>query len=172
MRVEQTCYRAHDPKWSFKPISGDGAAIWGGRFNPKGTTALYLALDPVTALKEANQGLANKLVPYVLCSYDVDCEDIADLRTPYGRAAAGADVDDMGCAWFAIANAREEPPSWSLARRLMAAGHAGILVPSYAPGATDGDHNIVLWTWTAERPHRVTVYDPSGRLPKSQLSRT
>jgi RES domain-containing protein len=52
----------------------------------------------------------------------------------------------------------------------MGRGHAGILAPSFAPGATHADNNLVLWKWGTELPHRVTVYDPSGRLPKDQLS--
>lgn len=52
----------------------------------------------------------------------------------------------------------------------MAGGNAGILVPSYAPGATDGDYNLVLWRWGSSLPHQVNVFDPSGRLPKNQLS--
>ena len=70
LRFVGTCYRAHDPRWSFKPISGDGAAIRGARFNPKGVPALYLALSVITAVKEANQGLAQRINPCVLCSYD------------------------------------------------------------------------------------------------------
>lgn len=75
-----TCYRAHDPRWSFRPVSGDGAAIRGARFNRKGVPALYLAPTLVTSVKEINQGFARKIEPCVLCSYDVDCEDIVDLR--------------------------------------------------------------------------------------------
>ena len=77
MRFEGTCYRAHDPRWSFKPLSGDGAAIRGARFNPERMPALYLALGVMTAIKEANQGFAHKIEPWVLCSYDVACDDIA-----------------------------------------------------------------------------------------------
>ena len=67
MRFRGTCYRAHDPQWSFTPLSGAGAAIHGGRFNPRGTEALYLSLTVMTAVKEANQGFAFKILPYV-CS--------------------------------------------------------------------------------------------------------
>lgn len=170
MRFRGTCYRAHDPRWSFKPASGEGAAIHGGRFNPKGVPALYLALDLVTAIKEANQGFARKIEPYVLCSYDVDCEDIADLTSDEGRAAHGVAFEEMTCAWFGFIAEGKEPPSWSTARRLMAEGIAGILVPSFASGATPEDRNLVLWRWGKDLPHQVAVFDPSGRLPRDQLS--
>jgi RES domain-containing protein len=170
VRFEGTCYRAHDPRWSFKPLSGDGAAIRGARFNPKGIPALYLALDVMTAIKEANQGFAHKIEPCVLCSYDVACDDIADLRTPEGRAEHHVRFEDLACPWFSLLSHGNEPPSWSIARRLYGEGKAGIVVASFAPGATAADHNLVLWQWSDRSPHRVQVFDPSGRLPKDQLS--
>lgn len=170
MRFRGTCFRAHDPRWSFKPLSGAGAAIHGGRFNPRGAEALYLSLTITTAIKEANQGFAFKIRPYVVCSYDVDCEDIADLTTEAGRIAHGALLADLACAWFADAAAGRVPPSWRIARALIAGGQAGVLVPSFAPGAAEEDRNLVLWDWSDRPPHKVEVFDPSGRLPKNQLS--
>jgi len=170
LRFKQTCYRAHDPRWAFKPLSGDGAALRGARFNPKGMPALYLALDVMTAVKEANQGFAHKIEPCVLCSYEVDCEDIADLRTADARADESVQMDDIACPWFALLAAGNEPPSWELARRFFSRGKAGMLVPSFAPGATPDDHNLVLWRWAQDPPHQVRVFDPGGRLPKDQLS--
>jgi RES domain-containing protein len=151
-------------------MSGAGAAVHGGRFNPKGMEALYLGLTIMTAIREANQGFAFKLKPYVVCSYDVDCEDVADLRDDAGRAENGVTFADMASAWFADAAEGREPPSWQLTRRLIAEGHAGALVPSFAPGATEDDHNLVLWDWSNRPPHKVEVFDPSGRLPRDQLS--
>ncbi len=170
MRFKGTTYRAHDPRWSFKPLSGDGAALYGGRYNRKGRPALYLALDAITAVREVTQGLARKFDPCVLCSYDVDCEPLADLRTDAGRARHHVKLSDMRCAWFLEAAAGENPASWRIADRLIAEGYAGLLTPSFAPGATQDAHNLVLWDWGTELPTRVAVYDPSGKLPKDQLS--
>ena len=172
MRFRGTCYRAHDPRWSFKPLSGEGAAIRGARFNPKGVPALYLALNLITAVKEANQGFAHKIEPCVLCSYQVDCEDVVDLRTDEARAEHGVRLDDMACAWFSFLGEGKEPPSWQIARHFIAEGKAGMLVPSFAPGATADDQNLVLWSWSERAPRQVAVFDPSGRLPKDQLSWT
>jgi RES domain-containing protein len=120
--------------------------------------------------REVSGGFAHRLTPYVLCSYDVDCEDIADLRTDAGRAALGVDLADLACAWGDALIARREPASWSVVRRLIAEGYAGILVQSFANGATADDQNLVLWRWGPNPPHRVDVYDPTGRLPKNSLS--
>lgn len=132
--------------------------------------ALYLSLDLATAIKEANQGFARKIELYVLCSYEVDCENVADLVSETDRAVEGVTSNVLGEPWFAHIAAGTEPPQWKLVRRLLAKGAAGALVPSYAPGATSDDRNLVLWRWGPELPHKVAVYDPSGRLPKNRLS--
>ena len=67
----------------------------GARFNPKGVPALYLALTLMTAIKEANQGFAQRLDPCVLCSYEIDCDDIADLTTEEGRVFCDARRDGL-----------------------------------------------------------------------------
>jgi len=166
------CFRAHDPNWSWTPLSGAGAALKGRRFNWPGLETLYLSLNVNTVFREVSGGFAHRLTPYVLCSYDVDCDDIADLRTDAGRASLSVDLADLACAWGDDLIAGREPASWGVVRRLLADGHAGILAPSFAHGATAGDQNLVLWRWGPDLPHRVMAYDPTGKLPKNQLSWT
>jgi RES domain-containing protein len=131
--------------------------------------ALYLGLDIMTAVKEANQGFAHKIDPCVLCSYEVACDDITDLRTVESCAEHSVQMEDLACGWFAFLAAGKEPPTWEIVGRLHSEGKAGVLVPSFAPGATAEDHNLVLWRWDENPPHQVRVFDPSGRLPKDQL---
>lgn len=170
MRFEGRCYRGHDPRWSFSPISGEGAAKVGGRFNRKGEPALYLALDVITAVGECTQGLTQRLQPLTMCEYDVDCDPIADLRTEADRYALGVAFDDLACAWLAFLRAGKDAPSWLVVDRLKTDGHAGVLAPSFAPGAGPTNCNLILWRWGPDLPTRVSVFDPSGRLPKDQLS--
>ena len=82
MRLQGTVWRAHNPRWSFAPESGDGAALHGGRFNRIGSPALYTSLRFETAWLEAQQGFAFKVQPLTLCAYAVDCADLADLTDP------------------------------------------------------------------------------------------
>lgn len=172
MRFRGECFRAHDPTWSWSPLSGAGAALKGRRFNWPGLETLYLSLSFITEFREVSGGFAHRLTPYVLCSYDVACADIADLRTEADRAALGVQAGDLGCAWGDALIAGREPQSWAVVRHLLADGYAGILVPSFASGATDDDQNLVLWNWGPDLPHKVSVYDPTGKLPKNQLSWT
>jgi RES domain-containing protein len=124
----------------------------------------------MTAVKEANQGLARRIDPCVLCSYDVDCDDVVDLRTTEGRAGAGIELEDMACAWMDALAGGARPASWSIYKLLAEQRKVGILVPSFAPGADADDQNLVLWDWNENLPHRVTVIDPHRRLPQNQLS--
>ena len=72
MRFDGKLYRALNPLFAREPLSGEGAAIYGGRFNPKGTPALYTSLSVLTALREANQ--VGSLQPITLVSYDAEID--------------------------------------------------------------------------------------------------
>ena len=172
MRLKDTFYRGHDPRWSFSPLSGEGAKVHGGRFNPPGVDALYLASTILGAIAEMGHGFAHRLVPpMTIVSYEVDVDDIVDLTMDQGRRAANVDLADMACAWrLDLVNGRE-PASWRIAERLGQTA-PGILVPSFARDASQDMHNLVLWKWGPDLPYRVSAYDPSGRLPKNQLSWT
>lgn len=172
MRFRGVVYRAHDPRWAFSALSGAGAARTGGRFNRPGVPALYTALSIETAVKEAQQGFSRKLDPMTLVSYVVDCNGICDLSTQDGRNRANIAPGDIACAWKLHAFRREPVPSWIAADGLIANGYAGMLVPSFAPGADQSDMNLVLWKWSPDPPHRIEVHDPAGRLPKNQSSWT
>lgn len=83
--------------WSFTPLSGQGAATTGGRFNRKGEHALYLSLDVMTCVAECTQGFTNRLLPLTICEYEVDCEDVVDLRDDALRASQGISLDELRC---------------------------------------------------------------------------
>lgn len=170
MKWRGVCYRAHDPRWAFSPISGEGAAARGGRFNPTGVPALYLALTLDGMFAEMGHGFPHRFEPLTVCGYDVDVADIVDLRGEDGRSAAGVTHADLACPWALDRAEGRTPASWRVATDLMAAGAAGILVPSFANAAKADAANLVLWHWGDAPPHKVSVFDPSGRLPIDQSS--
>ena len=170
MRLRGRLYRAHNPRWAFAPTSGNGAARHGGRFNPTGMAALYTSRRMETAWREAQQGFAFKAQPLTVCAYDVDCADVADLTDPATCAGLRVDPADLACPWEDDASQGRDPASWRLTRRLFAAGTAGIVVPSFAPGATGADRNVVFWRWSDALPHRVVVIDDEARLPRDDTS--
>ncbi len=124
------------------PLSGEGARLYGGRWNPRGTPAHYLATDAVTAVAEFYQGLPK---PGTLAPYQLDASAIADLTdgkaAPADRRIAAA----LGEPWKAVAaRTGGEPIAWALARELIRAGAEGALVPS---AQNPGGVNLVLWRW-------------------------
>jgi RES domain-containing protein len=158
-------YRAHNPRWAFTPASGVGAASTGGRFNPVGMRALYTSLRFETAWLEAQQAFPFKAQPMTLCAYDVDCEDLLDLTDMTTLVANKINPVDLACPWKDLSTRGIKPPSWETTERLIAAGAAGVVVPSYAKGAVAADRNVVFWDWAPNPPHQVRVIDDDQRLP-------
>lgn len=170
MRFRGICYRGHDPKWSFTPLSGEGASKTGGRFNRRGEATLYLALTISTAVNELTQGFSRRLAPLTICEYDVDCKPIADLSTSAGQNAHDVALLDLSCSWLTFQGTNRDAPSWLVVDKLKQKGFVGMIAPSFAVGASPDDRNLILWNWGVTLPSQVTVFDPNGLLPKNQTS--
>ncbi|USQ94377.1 RES family NAD+ phosphorylase [Caulobacter sp. RL271] len=158
-------YRALNPVYAREPLSGRGAQLYGGRFNPKGTPALYASLTVMTALREANQ--VGSLQPTTLVSYDAEVERVFDSRDPTALAAHDMDGDALGDAdWRDQMKAKGEARTQAFARRLAEAGYQGLLVRSFARGAGVDDMNLVLFAWGSGSPSRLTLIDDEQRLAR------
>ena len=104
-----------------------------------------------------------------LCAYEVDVEPVFDSLDEARCQALGVSHSELACpAWEAEMLAGPVPASQALADRLIAGGHAGMRVRSFAAGAGVGDLDLVLWTWGDDRPVRVVLIDDEGRLSGSQ----
>ena len=164
MRYEGKLYRALNPIYAREPLSGRGAELYGGRFNPKGMPALYTSLSILAALREANQ--VGSLQPTTLVSYEAAFERIFDSRNEEALRAGGMDPDAVGDpTWRDQMKASGDAATQSFVRRLVAAGHHGLLVRSFAAGATADDLNLVLWTW-GER--WLVLIDDENRLGRTE----
>lgn len=161
-RYARPLYRALNPVYAREPLSGRGAALYGGRFNPKGLEALYTALDPAIALPEANQ--VGDLQPTTLVAYRADLGPIFDTRdqsklSRYGMTAAS--LADPG--WRSAMLDGRPVPTQEFARSLIAEEFAGLLVRSFAQATTEANLNLVLWSWTNPGNH-LEVIDDENRL--------
>lgn len=156
-------YRALNPVWAARPLSGEGAARYGGRFNPPQMPALYCSLDPLTALREANQ--AGDLQPTVLVALDAEIERVFDARHDAALAAYDLTPAKLAHPGWRDAMLRDgEAPTQALARRLEAEGYAALLVPSFARGTAGDAANLVLWRWGEGPPARLALVDDERRL--------
>lgn len=156
-------YRALNPIPARDPLSGEGARLYGGRFNPRGVPALYLSLSVMTALREANQ--VGSFQPTTLVCYEADISQLFDWQDRDGLAARGVDsaiLADGG--WREEMRSAGQSRTQAFARQLIADGHHGLLVRSFAPGAEAADLNLVLWKWGSRRPARLVAIDDEHRL--------
>ena len=93
LRYQGRLYRALNVIWQLEPLSGAGAEMYGGRFNAKGTPALYTSFDLATAIRESMQDLP--LQPTTVVSFIADIADLADLSTPELVRDAGASMEQL-----------------------------------------------------------------------------
>lgn len=164
--VDLQCYRLHTPKWAVAPTSGAGAATQGGRVNRKGLEALYLSLEPATAVAEFQQG-SSFLPPGLLVSYSISLDRVADFTGGY-ESSWPAIWKDFFCDWRKIRfNEDVEPPSWLIGDLVLEANCAGILFDS---AALPGGRNLVLYTDQLPEHGTLIVNDPRGDLPQDQSS--
>lgn len=170
MRFTRPVFRAHNPEWAWSPASGEGARRFGGRFNRPGRPALYTSLTVRTAVLETSL-LGRPMQPLTLCQYEVDAAPIFDATDPAARRAKSVNEQDLACPnWNRDMLDGRVPASQALAERLIAAGYVGMLVRSFARGATPDDLNIVSWSWGDGPPSLVRVIDEDGRLPRNRDS--
>jgi RES domain-containing protein len=166
LNISQRCWRILAPKWAHDPLSGDGAARFGGRFNPKGTPALYLSEGIDTAFAEYQQDLLVR--PGTFCAYQVNVLGIVDLCNAQTCKALALDRTILLSPWKTILLVdKQTPPTWELSRLLLNQGFAGVRVPS---AQMNTGVNLVLWRWNDDPSRQVEVLDPRGDLPRNQES--
>lgn len=169
-RSGRCCWRVLTPRWASRPLSGEGAAIHGGRWNRNGTPALYLSEPgmfggPVsTAWAEFQQGLTPRIG--TVAPYELRIERLVDLTVAATRDFLGFSEADMACPWKEVFVAGGDPPTWAMAERLRSLDVQAARVPSVV---MHGGVNVVVWEMD-DRTCDVRVIDPDSALPVDQAS--
>lgn len=158
-------WRAYVPRWAYLPLSGDGAARFGGRWNPVGAPALHAALELSTAWAEYNQGFVQHQA--LIASLHLAGARLVDLTDGAILRALDVPREIHGCEWRALLDAGDEPPTHALRRRLLAFGHDGVV---YSSHMSPGGRCVALWRWNGPGEPVLTVVDPDGRLPQTPAS--
>jgi RES domain-containing protein len=162
MQYRGPLYLALNPAHAREPLSGRGAELYGGRFNAKGAAALYASLSVMTALREANR--AGSFQPITLVSYDAEIEDVFDAGDAAALQKAGMSPAELADSTWRDQMKKGKAKTQAFARALADRGYNGLLVRSFAPGATEYDLNLVLWRWGDRAPSRLTLIDDENRL--------
>lgn len=139
----------------------------GGRFNRPGVEALYLSLEPESALAEYRQG-ASITPPATLVAYRLDIDGIIDFSGGYDPTIWPAVWAEAGCDWKHIARIeRRDPPTWLIADGLIRNGVRGLLFRSFRSAVGT---NLVLFSANLGPDCRVEPHDPAGKLPWNRSS--
>ncbi|MBM3555671.1 MAG: RES domain-containing protein [Alphaproteobacteria bacterium] len=156
-RVNGVFWRMLSPRWHDQPLSGEGAARHGGRFNRPDVGALYFSARVETALAEYGQDLPNR--PGTVVAYSVRVAGIVDLGDPISLRALGATATEVTANWKPDAFLhRRDPITWRIADRARARGATGLLYPSTR---YQGGVNLVIWLPTRGR---IDYFDPNDEL--------
>lgn len=103
--------------------------------------------------------------PLMLCAYEVDAEPVFDAADPTQWRESEVSQADLVCpTWEADMLDGGVAASQRLAERLVEVGYVGMLVRSFAVGASEEDLNLVIWHWGNAYPTRVALIDDVGRL--------
>ncbi len=112
------------------PLSTEGARLMGGRFNPRGCGALYLAGSPTVAVAEhLRLGSIFEMTafnPRLLVSIDVSLSVVLDLTDPEVVHRLGLADDDLLGNW----ESETDAPPQVLGNDARDRGVEGILFPS------------------------------------------
>lgn len=158
-------WRAYVPRWAHAPLSGEGAARFGGRWNPVGSPTIYAARELSTAWAEYNQGFVQH--PALIAQLMLEDARLADLTDATLLKEQGISERIHLCEWRADIDAGRVPETYAVRETLLARGFNGVIYPSFmSPGGTC----VALWQWNGEDKPKLTVTDPDERLPKSPAS--
>lgn len=125
---------------------------------------MYLSLEHETAVAEFSQAQA-LFSPGTIACYHIALAQVADLSTGFTSAWDPLWMD-WDCQWKQLWFVEGiEPPTWTMADQVQAAGLAGLLFPSTK---CQGGTNLVLYPDLIESG--LDVHDPVGQLPRSAES--
>lgn len=97
-----TAYRSIAPRWAHDPLSGHGAFLYGGRWNPREAfPCVYRSESVDTCIAELRRRAEGQgrgvesLLPRTLHTVNVDEIEVLDLTGEPARQAVGLTLDDI-----------------------------------------------------------------------------
>lgn len=160
-----TLWRAFVPRWAHLPLSGEGAARFGGRWNPVGAPTIYAARELSTAWAEHNQGFVQH--PALIAQLELRGAKLADLTDVAALEVSGLDESIHQIEWRATVDADQVPPTYTLRDKLLNDGWDGVIYPSFM---SRGGTCVALWRWNEAGGPELSIIDPEGRLPTTPAS--
>lgn len=158
-------WRAYVPQWSYRPLSGEGASRFGGRWNPKGVPTIYAGRELSTAWAEYNQGFVQH--PALIAQLELRSARLADLTKLDVLTTLALDGSIHQSQWRDELDRNLVPATHRAHDQLRKLEFDGVIYPSFmSPGGTC----VALWHWNTPGGPHLSVIDPEGRLPSSPAS--
>jgi RES domain-containing protein len=158
-------WRAFVPRWAYLPLSGEGAARFGGRWNPVGAPTIYAARELSTAWAEYNQGFVQH--PALIAQLKLTGARLADLTDAATLKKLDVGPNIHRCEWRTLLDEGKQPATHRLRASLIKSGHDGVIYPSFmSPGGTC----VALWRWNEDGAPKLSIVDPDHRLPRTPAS--
>lgn len=158
-------FRFNTPRWAFQPLSGAGAAKWGGRFNRPGLTALYLGKELATAAAEYQQA-ESVLLPATVASYEINHLSVVDFSAGFDPERWEPLWAEHACNYRGMAYDQHiEPPSWVLGDLVNESPSDGLLYPSTK---AQGGTCLVIFQPELIPSRNLRVIDLKNQLPRDQ----
>ena len=115
--------------------------------------------------------LGRPFQPLTLVAHQVDAGPLFDGRDAHQLSSLGFRPSDLADPdWEGLMLDGQVPVQHHFVADVRAAGHVGVVVPSFAHGARAEDANLVFWEWADTGGSTVTVIDAEGRLPRNDVS--
>ncbi|MEZ6073419.1 MAG: RES family NAD+ phosphorylase [Pirellulales bacterium] len=151
-------------------LSGQGAALYGVRWNPPGILAVYGSLDVVTATKESYAALREfgfqprDVRPRVTVGATIRLQSLLDLTSARTRRRIGFSVAElMDEDWHAIQDGGEWSWTQAIGVGCREAGFEGLIAPS-AQGRWRGK-NVVYFPDRLHTGSQTTLLHPEDLPP-------
>ena len=120
-------WRAYVPRWSHLPLSGEGAARWGGRWNPVGVPTIYAARELSTAWAEYNQGFVQH--PALIAQLELTGARLIDTTDPAVLDQWGMNEDIHRTEWRSALSEGADCATHAAYRRFAEAQIDGVIYP-------------------------------------------
>lgn len=169
-------YRGIRVKFIHHPLSGEGARLRGGRYNPKSTCALYLAEHKETVFAETQAQYFTAIPTPSIISYQLKTDALLDLSDDATLEVLQLEKSELNMEWDTdlskLFDIHRDPatyldflPTLPLTQRVYftarAAGADAIRVPSVEH---EGHFNVVLYDWNTGSNTSLEFLDPEGDL--------
>ena len=159
-------YRVFSPKYIRSPISTQGAFGYGGRYNPKGIHALYIAEDPVTGLAENRLIVSPQSSPLyrpatrILLALEYRLQRVLDLSDTQVLEALSTSYQELTGDWEPYNYQGKTAPTQQLGAAVFASGQFEAI--RYPSAQNRQQHNLAVFKERLLPQSHVRVMDASG----------